>query len=467
MVNGIIHEDMVNDFKAPENSVNEAVNLHFDTMGSARLRPGVTLLGNQIDSGTDILGVHQFIDEGTGTDSQILAVNGTVLYYLSGSTWTSLLTGITTGLKMRFTNFANRVMFTNGTDLMRSWNGDSGATPSLATNVSGAPAAHYIDNYRSRVWLANTDDNPQRIWYSSVISSSGTITWNTSTGFIDIVGGGDITAIKKSPRALLVFTPSITYRVFNHNEADPDPQIFVGTYSQESVVKGKDGIYFHDWDNAAIHRYDGTAPVEISRAIFPYLQGVTLANRNDVAGWADSDHVYWSVGNISLNNITFNNVVFRYTVSTEVWTIYSYPQQFLAGTWYDDGTTREPVVADDDGNLLTFNNGNTDNSTAISFSLVTRWHDLSGVLSYQDTITRLAALSRNGQGVNISYQTDLWNNEAEWEPIGKIREVPRHIFDEEITANKVRFRISGNSSGEPFMWEGFEILEGFSELMAE
>ncbi len=460
---GIIHEDIVDDVISPSNSVNEAINLNFDVMGAVQLREGTTLLGNNISS-SDILGLHQFLDEGTGTDDQLIAVNGDKVYYLNGSTWTNV-ESVTSGLKTRFTNFLDRAMMVNGTDAVIGWDG-SGAFDT--TNLVNAPIGHYIENYRSRVWIANTDSNPSRLYYSTVASSSGAITWSTSQ-FIDVSPGDgeDITGLKRYSTALLVFKPNHTYRVFGINEADPDPQIPVGTYSQESVVETKAGIFFHDWNNAAIHQYTGGMPVEVSKPIKPYLEGVTLANRDDVAGWKDNDNVYWSAGDIALNGVTFGNVVFRYTISTEVWTIYSYPTQFLVGTMYDDGTTREPIVGDEDGNVFRFNYGNTDNGEPITYSLVTKWHDLSGVRAYTDTITQLATLHRNAQGAVLQYQIDNPDSENEWSDIGELSEAPVDIFDTEIRCHRVRFRLSGTSTGESFIYQGIEILKAFSDFVIE
>ncbi len=161
-VSGVIHEDAVDDFLQPENSVNEAINLHFDQMGAVKLRPGTTRLGNQISSGTDILGLHQFLDEGAGTNDRILAVNGTKVYYNNAGTWTQTRGGLTTGKKARFTNFIDRVLMVNGTDVPLGWNGNTGDTWKN-TNLAGAPLGHFIENFRSRVWILGTDSNPSRI----------------------------------------------------------------------------------------------------------------------------------------------------------------------------------------------------------------------------------------------------------------------------------------------------------------
>ena len=108
----------------PNGAVNEAINVHFDKMGSVQLRKGLTLLGNQISAGNTILGLHQFLDEGSGTNDQLIAVVDTVAYYLASGTWTSKRTGLTANKKARFTNFLDSVFMVNGTDAMNTWDGD-------------------------------------------------------------------------------------------------------------------------------------------------------------------------------------------------------------------------------------------------------------------------------------------------------------------------------------------------------
>lgn len=464
-VNGIMHENIVDEFKVPTNSVNEAINVHFDVMGAVQSRQGTTQLGDTLTG--NILGLHQFLDEGTGTDDQIVVVNGTVLRNLVGSTWTSKLTGLTSGSKARFTNFTDRMLMVNGQQAPAGWDGSGSAFDT--TNLVSAPTGNFIDNFRSRVWIANTDANPSRLFYTIVVSSTGEVTWDTVKQFIDISPGDgeDITGIKRSPRSLLVFKPSHMYRVFDINEVDPDPQINVGTYSQESIVEAKDGIYFHDWNNSAIFKYSNAIPIELSKPIKPFLEGVTLANRSDVTGWSDSDHVYEAVGDIILNGVTFTNITFVYTISTQVWTIYSHPTQFRASTQYDDGSVREPVVGGSNGEVYRFNNGLDDNGTPITFSLVTKWHDLSGVRAYQDTIELMAVLHRNAQGANLQYQVNIPVGESDWESIGQLETSPATIFNTDITGNRMRFRLSGTSSGEPFIYQGLEILKSFTEEVVE
>lgn len=467
-VNGVIHEDIVDDAKQPDNCVNEAINLHFDTMGAVKSRKGLAILGSQLAAASTVLGMHQFLDEGSGTNDQLVAAAGSNIYYYNAGTdaWVSIDGSLTLGSQTYFTNFLDRIIRVNGNDAPTGWDGNTGGSFDT-TNLVSAPTAQYVDNFRSRLWMANSSTYPSRLFYSSAASSTGTITW--SGDFIDISPGDgeDITGIKRSPRALLVFKPNHIYRVYDVNDTDPDPSIFVGTYSQKSVVEAKDGYYFHDWTNSAIHRYTGGVPQEISKPIKPYLEGVSLANRSLVAAWKDSDHVYFSIGDITLNGVTFANVVAVRTISSQTWTLYSYPSQLRAGTLYDDGSTLGAVVGDEDGRVYRFNSGNDDNGTPITFSLVTKWYDLSGVRSSTDTINQLAALHRNAEGTSLQYQTDK-STEFNWEPVGqKLGRAPVTVMDTEIEGHRVRFRLSGTSSGEPFIYQGIEILKSFTNSVVE
>src|SRR3990167_6429743 len=111
---GLITESAVSKTKFPENAVSESINFHFDKIGCATLRKGTTLVGNAISG--DILGLYNFIDSGSGTNNQLISVNGSIVYYLSGTTWTSKRTGLTSGSKARFTTFLDFVWMVNGTE---------------------------------------------------------------------------------------------------------------------------------------------------------------------------------------------------------------------------------------------------------------------------------------------------------------------------------------------------------------
>jgi len=461
---GIITEGVISESLMPAGAVAEAINVHFDKMGSVELRKGLTLLGSQISAGNTILGLHQFLDEGAGTNNQLLAVVNTVTYYLASGTWTSKRTGLTANKKARFTNFLDSIFMVNGADAMNTWDADP-ATSFTTTNTVSAPVASFIDNYRSRVWAANTSANPSRLWYSSVAATDGTIDWTSSdSSYIDIAPGDgeDITGIIKSPRALLVFKNNHIYRVYNIHETEPDAKIFVGTYSQESIVSAKDGVYFHHPSGIYRIRTGESLPVEISKPIYDFIKNISSSFYTNVGGWKDNDHIYMSLGNITINGISFTNVVARWTISTEVWTIYSYTTQLRLGTDYDDGSNILQVVGDNNGNVLQLNTGNDDNGGAIFYSLITGWHNFDGLRSETKTITKLASLHKNAQGIKLEWQNENMKN-FEWESVGMLDSKETIFEDKNIKGHKIRFRLSGNSKGGQWQWDGLELLEGINE----
>ncbi len=206
---GLITDGAVASSQMPLSVVSESLNMDFDKIGSVKLRRGTTLLGNQLSG--NILGLYEFRDSGTGTNNQIIAVNGTTVYYLSG-TWTSKRT-VSTGKKAEFTTFLDYVFMVNGTDASQTWDGNP-SNSFGTTNAVDAPVGHYIENFRSRDWIANNTD---RVYYSSLTSTATppAITWNTTDWYIDtsLQDGDNGTKLKRDKNALLLLKRNHLYRI--------------------------------------------------------------------------------------------------------------------------------------------------------------------------------------------------------------------------------------------------------------
>lgn len=100
-------------------------------------RDGQALVSsNQVVSSKKILGLHRFY-KADGTTSQTLAACDTTVKYLNAGSWTNAVTGLTTGLNTNFTTWGalNKAYICNGTDAMRSWDGSSAATITIADGV--------------------------------------------------------------------------------------------------------------------------------------------------------------------------------------------------------------------------------------------------------------------------------------------------------------------------------------------
>lgn len=467
---GLITVGAVAENVYPPDALLESLNFHFDTIGQMTLRKGTTLLGNSLSSG-DVLGLYNFRDSGAGTNNRLIMVHDTTAYYLSSGSWASKRTGLTTGSKARFSTLLDYVFMVNGVDATAIWTGATGDSFITTGNASGAPIGKFIENYRARMWIAGNSTYPDRVYYSSLPSAVTTpvITWDTSvtTGqWIDISpsDGENITALHRTKGSLLVFKNNHLYRIYSILQTDPDPQFNVGTYSQESVVETKNGVYFHH--PTGFYRYDGNV-TEISKPIIDIVNAITLANYSKVAGYVepDGDHIRWSVGDVTIDGVTYNNLEVRYTISTQVWTHYSAPTQYLAGTSYNDGSTITTVVGDESGNVFTLESGNTDNGTEIFYSIIHPFDDVDGLHSTVKIINTMFFMHSGMTGANVNYRTSDDITGDFKKPIGQLKSGETGFSGLTARGRKLQFKLSGASKGEPINYQGYEIISGTSQLI--
>lgn len=465
---GRIAEEAVSEHKMPDDAVSESINFHFDRIGAATLRRGTTLLGSQISAAASIRGLHQFIDANGGANSRIMAVIGTTLKYLNGSNvWTNILTGLTSDKKTRFTDFLDFTWMVNGVDATKIWDGDTAGGFVDTGNAAGAPIGKFIDRFRARVLIAGDPTYPSRLHYSSLPSAATTpvISWNTNVAggqWIDIdpSDGGDITAIKSTKNVELIFKQNTMYRMYSISQLDPDPFASVGTYSQESVVKAEDGnVYFHH--PSGFHYYAGGEVKNISKPIIDVVKAISVSNWEHITGWSEpqTGSVCWSIGDITLRGVSIPNAVVRYTASSEVWTLYSYPTQFTAATSYKTASALYSLAGDDDGNVLLLNTGSTDNGTEIFYHLVEHWRKVDNMLSTHKSIPKILVAHEGGTGTNVKYQVG-GDDRLDWSKgLGQLRKCDTILANAMIEGHKYRLAYSGTSKGEEFTLNGHEVLE--------
>jgi hypothetical protein len=465
---GLLNEGAISENLMPIDAVTESLNFHFDKIGSATLRKGTTLLGNKLSS--NCAGLYEFRDSGSGTNNQIVRVDTTTLYHLTGTSWTSKRGALTLGSKARFTTFLDYLWMVNGTEDTAIWDGNPSNAFSTAGIVSGAPKGQFIENFRSRVWIAGNSTFPDRVYCSTLqdTSTPPQISWDTTPGtgnYVDISpqDGDNTTGMRRAKNALLVFKREHIYRIYSVSETEPDPKVDIGTYSNESIVGTKVGNFFHHPTGFYLLSDDGGLK-EISKPIIDIVQAITVPNYDKITGWQDGDHVYWSVGDCTINGVSYANLVVRYTISTEVWTHYSYPTQFLFSSDYNDGTTIYQIVGDEDGNVLKVNTGNTDNGTNISYSLIHRWSNIDGLLSTRKIVNKILFSHTGGAGTNITWQKE-GSSVDKWDKLGTLKTYDTGLKTMDVKCMKMRMRLTGSSKGEPFEYKGWEILEGQSELI--
>lgn len=471
-VNGLIREKAVDDNLLPEGAVTEAVNWHFDQIGAATVRPGLTTLGATVLTARPAVGMH---NAQAGTALVVFSNGGSAtIYSFNGSAWSMSLDGGTASVRVRFVDFGSytiaiNFMYNTYTS-MRFWNAGSSrhwhhtGNPINPHNMWGyAPQLGEV--FKSRIYLAgdtSKEGNKSRLFFSSVISSSGLITWSPTVDFVDInPGDGEgITGLKRFSLELLVFKPGYIYR-FRTNGVDPDPLIKIGTRSNESIVEGKKGLYFHH--DTGFYQYQGGYPREISRPIFDIVEAIPYSQFDDIIGWNDADHVYWSIGNITLDEtegeVTLRNVVLRYTESSELWTIYSYSNDIRAGVTYNSGTDVTRIIGTDHGVVATHNSGTSDFGEPIEFRMRTKWYNW-GSLVAQKMIDEISAVCEKAQGAQLMYQID---DSTAWKTIGDLKRFVTHFTKKQIRFHRIRFQIIGSSRNEAAVFRGLEIIRGLNE----
>ncbi len=467
---GLITDGAIGENDMPMTAVRRSLNFHFDAIGAATLRKGQTAIGNVL--GGTSLGLYQFINPSDATKNQLIYVNNATAYYLSGGSWASKRTGLTNGSKARFSPFLNYVFMVNGTEATAIWDGNPANSFVTTGNASGAPTGQFIDNFRSRMWIAGNSTYPDRLFYSSIPSADTTqlITWDSdpTTGqWIDISpsDGEHISAIHRSKNSLLVFKPNHIYKVYSVNSTDPDPTINVGTYSSESIVETKIGVFFHHSSGFyTINAYG--IPVEISRPIIDIIRNISYTNYASICGSLDKegDHITWEVGTVTINGVTFSNLAVRYTISTQVWTHYAYPTQFLQSTNYTDGTNLFRLVSDTTGTVLKLDTGTDDNGTPIVYELIHPVDTLDGARSTTKNITKTFFLHQQGTGSKVSFRNESDPPEDFSKNICQLQAYDtgsKTLFK----CKKLQIKVQGVSTGQPFIYRGYEILEGTVELV--
>lgn len=468
---GVIRSAQLNDTVCPENSVQLALNMNFDRIGSTVTRNGVAEYADDLSGSVTSFGTLNI----QGGNKRLFGQVGADISVWNGTTWTSVDTATVT-TKARFSQFLNRVWRINGNAGDKPETSAGGAFDT--TDVPATfPAGDFIDaGFGGRVWIA--DSSTDIIYYTDIVqSTNGTsyvtpLTFDITTNFIAKFSpqdGESITGLFRVPKALLLFKQNHIYRIYSTTNVDPYPAYNVGTYSQESIVQGKDGVYFHHSSGFYKFNYNGQ-PTEISRRVSDFVKAIPRDNYDDVIGVYDgADAIKWSVGAVTVDGVTYSNCQMRYTLSTQVWTIYDFGgTSITALITYDDGTTIEQIAGTSDGKVGKLDSGTTDFGKDINFDMIDRWRSVVEMYSHSKTVNGIAIMSENAGGTLVQYQADGYITNK-WKDLDTMKSSYVSLFPNSLTEdlNMFRLRIKGNTTGTPIIFNGIEILRlddtGFEE----
>jgi len=454
---------------ATQNSIPFAMNFEFDEdLGMAVSRLGTGIIGSQLSSGNPCLGLHNFRDSDSSNHGLLAAFNGSIYNVETAAT---LASSLSSSAKWHFITYLDTILGLNGTDSPLT---GTTALSALSTsggnlNVANIPTgANYPIEWHDRVYAAVRD----RLYYTSVASNS-TVSWTASgSGSIQIEqedGGGNISALAKVPGYLLVFKQRSLKR-WNAESTFPDDLVNIGTQSQFSVVYGR-GICYFFYGPKGFFATKGGYPERISRPVQRFIDAIPSSYYENISGWCDNEHIYWSIGDITLTfdngyTETHNNVVLRYSIDSQHWSAFKYADEFRAFSSFIDGTAIKLVGGNDDGEVLELNTGYSDyNNIAIIYILESPEFDFGmrgnkKIISDRIIVHHLSAMS-----AIIMARVDY----GEWREIGILQN--RNIVEEVHLKNNLeghvfQFRIQDSNTGQQVKLRGLDfpavdILENY------
>lgn len=459
-IEGVIRSAQLDDKVAPENSVELAINMNFDRIGTVMSRPGVATYATTRSGSVSSFGTLNI----QGGVKRLYSQVGTNISAWDGTTWTTVRTA-TTSNKARFSQWLNRIYMVNGTDALQCSSGGAFSAEANFVPSDPMPIGHYIQaGFDGRIWIANRDSDS--LFYSDIVQftppSTYTLTY-TDTNFIQSLSpqdGESITGLFRVPKALLVFKQNHIFRVYSATNLDPYPAYNIGTYSQESIVQGKDGVYFHHSSGFYKFNYDGQ-PTEISRRVNDFVRAIPRANYENVVGIYDGyDAIKWSIGEVTVGGVTYANCQMRYSISTQVWTVYDFASTAITALIrYDNGTFIEQVCGTSTGLIGKLDSGVDDFGNKIYYELIDRKRTLSELVSKTKNITGISVVSKDAGGAELQYQRND-SGVNEWHFLGTLNPGTVTLFPNVSTEdfNEITFRIKGYSTGSPIMIKGIELL---------
>lgn len=460
---GVIRSAQLNDTVCPEDSVQLAINMHFDRIGAIVTRPGIATFATTLGGSVNAFGTLNIL----GGNKRLFAQVGSAIFVWNRSTWTSVRSSLTGSGKARFSQFLNRTWMVNGNggDAPKTSNGGNFDTTDVPASF---PKADFIEaGYGGRVWIA--DASKDILYYTDIVQSTdGTtyvspLTFSITTNFITKFSpqdGESITGLFRVPKALLLFKQNHIYRVYSTTNVDPYPAYNVGTYSQESIVQAKDGIYFHHSSGFYKFTYD-SQPTEISRRVIDFVKAIPRTFYDDIVGVYDGyDAIKWSVGPVTVDGVTYANCQMRYTISTQIWTIYDLGSiGVTALIRYDNGTTIEQIAGTSTGLVGKLDSGDTDFGANIYYEMIDRWRSFTDMYSQTKSISGMMVMTENGAGMELQYRTEK-TPENKWNDIDTVRDQYDALFPNANTDdfNNIQLRLRGNTNGTPIIYHGTELL---------
>lgn len=452
----------VSRFLTNDNESELLVNVNDYTIGALTKRPGYTIAGSSLGS-ADIVGMTTYHQPTTNTDRILAVLNGSTLYYSTGSTFSPVSGGSLTGnVDYNFANYLDRcyaVGERNGTYsnpgyvLGTTWVGDN-----------TVPQCKFIQTFLSRLYAINVKLNglvyADRFYYTTVPNASGVFTWDTSATSqqFEVIPGETIKGTSTSNNQLLLFTDQNLYRW------DTTQLVLVdntGTVANNTIQNI--GAYTFNVSRRGVQIYSGGVSKKISNPIQRVFDAVTQANLAGSTSSTDGiDNYNWFIGSLTYDGVTYTNVSLQYTLSTNSWFINSWADTFNTFTVFTDSSGIQRVYGGTKttGTIMKFaqpvDNVFSDNGSPIGAKILSKKYDF-GAPEDQKRINQVITFMTRAVGAKIRFRF--------WNPLGPETwqsevEINKQIQKHTVSPNEghfLQFEISESSTLPSFIFEGIVV----------
>jgi hypothetical protein len=403
------------------------------------VRPGYAQIGATI--GNKVLGI------GVWKDAELHAVfNDGTWRKWDGSAWTTIKSGLSTTAEVYFTNFQGaytgiNLIMANGVDAVQRYDG------ATVQNVLNAPSnAKYITTFQNRLWVSMNGDKEIRAsaldnaeeWTPGVLNDSLPFGKEIESPVGETINGlfGELAKLTisfpNSIRKLLGGVPSD----FN----DQSVSQTLGIVNNRSAVT-LDGTMYLFNANGFYSYSGGVSPDKsVSQVVQYYADNSNTAARNQSAVGSDGKNLYFA---IPISSSTAPDTIIEYDKTVRAWNVWKDIQALHFVRMGNDC-----YIGDALGRVLKMG-GTTDNGTAISSELISKWFtapSMSQVIRWMRMWLTVDLPSGSSLTVYLNKSED-----EPWEEVGSItassdiQRKPIYVASSKVTnAKQLRYRIVGS-----------------------
>lgn len=486
---GVVLETSLSHYVAPEGCFSFAENLHNDTIGQMTSRRPIKQASGSFTN--NILSATLYQATGSSYQPYWIVQDGTGMSYdvVNGASQTTVAGVFASSNIQRFDNLGGYILMTNGSGQPKYFNVSPTSTPT-ALGTSFPTTNNLISaGFIGRIWSASTTDANNNVYYSDPLTGVITAaTGGASAIRINANLGDTITGFVRTQNVLYVFTSNGIFRVYNTQSVDNSPIYPVGAVSQEAIVKAKDGYYFYH--TSGVYRLsENSKPVEISQRVRGIISSVRTSEQPLVIGWSDDDHVYFRLGKNLYGYDTNKCWVIRYTISTQVWSVYSFYDFYITAATYNQLNTIGSGSYSEDifpmtylfgyqisspttrkfGTMDNFTPDTVDTGIWLDFGTfpvfikqISHWN-IFGMEAHIKRINGIAFPHENGGGLTLSYTTDKDTSNS-YRFIGTLNDNYISLFQDfqSDAFNRVKIQVSGVANSQVRI--GRPILLGLDDL---